>query len=281
MPCKRFSGPMFTLSNRHNRTVTRPIGKHNPKLSAIRKALGQGALTPDGRLALEGPHLLEEAVRSGIAVEELFLSGDTPIPAKVRARLVHRVPEAAFRTMAQTRESQGVIGLVVPPPQHLDRIFGRTKSGPILVLCGLQDPGNAGTILRSAEAFGAAGVVATPRTVGWPNDKLVRASAGSLLRLPLAWDTPLDHFAEKARKNKIRIAGAAADGHTDLDAADFTIPTAILIGREGLGLDPGERKHADFVFRIPMANPVESLNAATAAAVILYEAARKRKGRTP
>lgn len=260
--------------------MTRPIGKHNPKLSAVRKALGQGTLTADGRLPLEGPHLLREAMRSGIAIEDLFLAGDTPIPENVRAQSVHRVPEAAFRTMARTRESQGVIGLVVPPPQHLDRIFEQITNGPILVLCRIQDPGNAGTILRSAEAFGAAGVMATPQSVGWSNDKLVRASAGSLLRLPLVWEIPIDHFAAEARKNEVRIAGAATDGHTDLHTVDFTVPTAILIGREDSGLNADERKHADFIFRIPMVNAVESLNAATAAAVILYEASRKRKGKT-
>jgi len=269
---------MIAIDRRHNRTVTRPIGKHNPKLSSLRKALVQGTLTPEGRLGLEGPHLIQEAMRSGIPIEDLFLSGDTPIPENVRAAAVHRVPESAFRTMARTRESQGVIGLVVPPPQSLDRIFERVGEGPVLVLCGLQDPGNVGAILRSAEAFGAAGVVATPETAGCYNDKLVRASAGSLLRLPVAWHTPIGKFAREAAKRNVRIIGTSASGDTGLDAVDFTIPTAILIGSEGSGLDAGAREHADFMFRIPMADPVDSLNAATAAAIVLYEASRKRRG---
>jgi TrmH family RNA methyltransferase len=256
------------------------VGKRNPRLVQIRKALRGGTLTDDGLLPVEGSHLLVEAVHSNVAIHELYLIEGAPVPAGIDGVPIQRVAASTFRTLGRTRESQGAIALVSAPGSRLDEVFRRAKDrqreryGPVLVLCGIQDPGNAGTMLRAAEAFGAAGVVVTPGSVGCYNDKLVRASAGSLLRLPWAWEVDIEDFSRAARERGIRILGAGADGAVDLDAVNFTAPAAVLIGREGAGLTPVERACADDLVRIPLRPPVQSLNAASAAAVILYAASR-------
>jgi TrmH family RNA methyltransferase len=263
------------------------IGKWNPWLTEVRKSLRAGALMAGGLLPIEGPHLLDEALASGVEIHEVLLDQNRKSPDGVPASRIRHVAHSTFRTLGRTRESQGVITLVRPPEPCLDEIFRRATAGdgaprrggpaygPIVLLCGLQDPGNAGTIFRSAEAFGAAGVVATPGTVTCYNDKLLRASAGSFLRLPRAWDVDLTAFVRQAGERGIRILAASPRGSVRVDEVDFGRPTAVMIGREGAGLDPTELDAADELVRIPLRPPVESLNAASAALVFLYAASRE------
>lgn len=261
------------------------IGRHHPRLSEIRKALRRGGLTPDGLLPIEGPHLLEEARRSGLEIAEVF-SCEAPeilLPADGRfAGKRYVLSEAVLRSVSATEEPHGTLALVRPRDFVLEDLLraDAPETTLLVVLCGLQDPGNAGTILRAAEAFGASGCIATGGTTGRYNPKLVRASAGSLFRLPHVWNVGLAAIAERLAGAGVRmVATCSANGRgvSAPEAEDWTRPVAVLIGNEGAGLGDDEVALCDAVVRIPHSARVESLNVATAAAVILYEARRQRE----
>ena len=257
------------------------LGRHNPRLSQIRKALRQGGLTPDGLLPIEGPRLLEEACRSGLRIAELYSreSFTAPLPGSAAVDRRYLLSDSVFRSIAVTEEPQDVVALVHPRIFDLDTLLDAPGKGPMLlvVLCGLQDPGNAGSILRICEAFGADGCLASAGTASCYNPKLVRASAGSVFRLPHVWNIDLESFAGKAASLGIRLLGTGADGGADLGTLEWTRPSALLVGNEGSGLRDIERELCDEIVRIPHAPSVESLNAATAAAVILYAAQCRRR----
>src|SRR5579872_7253734 len=160
-------------------TVTSP---HNPWIKELRKAIRRGGQTDDGLVVAEGPHLIAEALRSKCEIPAVFVTEAARGPMaqcldQVEAAKVSTVPTGLFREISTTETSQGVIALVRPPQWTLEQVFGGTPL--VVILDGLQDPGNAGTVLRAAEAFGATGVVALKGTVNPYNPKCVRASAGS------------------------------------------------------------------------------------------------------
>jgi len=159
----------------------------------------------------------------------------------------------------------------------------RGDSALVVVLVGVQDPGNAGTILRSAEAFDATGAITTRGTTDPWSPKALRASAGSALRLPLLRGMRIPVLLAQLKLQQVKIVAASSRGGTDADAdADLGValqePAAIFIGNEGAGLPVEIEQAADARISIPMAEAVESLNAGVAASLLLYEAARRRKG---
>jgi TrmH family RNA methyltransferase len=146
----------------------------------------------------------------------------------------------------------------------------------VVVVAGIQDPGNLGTILRSAEAFGADGVIALPGTVSAWNPKCVRASAGSVFRVPLIATSAPECFTN-LREAGARILTTAVDAAEPVDLVDLTGPVALILGNEGNGVPDGLARQADEKVTIPCPGAVESLNAAVAGSVMLYEAARQRR----
>ena len=146
-----------------------------------------------------------------------------------------------------------------------------------MVLAGLQDPGNLGTILRSAEAFGATGIVSLPGTVSPWNPKVVRASAGSVFRVPLVAAGTDDCF-DRLRRAGVKLWTTSARDAEPAHEANLTAPAALLIGNEGNGVPPEIAALADGTLTVPCPGPVESLNAAVATSVLLYEASRQRSG---
>jgi TrmH family RNA methyltransferase len=153
---------------------------------------------------------------------------------------------------------------------------GQNSVPLVLILAGLQDPGNLGTILRSAEAFGADGVIALPGTVSAWNPKAVRASAGSVFRLPLIYASVTECFTN-LREAGIRILTTTVHGAEPVDLVDLTSPVALIFGNEGNGVPESVAVQADEPVTISCPGAVESLNAAVAASVVLYEAARQRR----
>jgi TrmH family RNA methyltransferase len=250
------------------------IGKHHPRLKEIRKSIARKSLTDDGLLPVEGPTLIEEAHRSGVEIVELFLEQHTAYTPPGSSRTYTLSPQV-FRSIRATRNSQGAIALIRPRTFTLDDIL-ETDPQVVVVLCRIQDPGNAGTILRVAEAFGAAGCLATVGTVSLYNDKLARASAGSLFRLPHCWGLDLGALAQRLRSAGIHLVGTATDAAQPVHDYAWKQPAAILFGNESGGLSTTERDLCDELFRIPHQDAVESLNAAVAAGIVLYEAARGR-----
>ena len=179
-----------------------------------------------------------------------------------------------FSSAVVTESPQGIAALVEPKNFCLEDILC-AESPLIVVAAGLQDPGNLGTLIRSAEAFGACGVITLPGTVNPWNPKTLRASSGSAFRLPVIAATPDEVFVT-LRHSEVRVLAAIADTSSEASKTDLTRPSALLIGNEGSGLSADLLSKADGKVSIPCPGPVESLNAAVAASILLYEASRQR-----
>lgn len=252
----------------------------NPLLKEVRRAIVRGTLTQDECCVAEGFRLLEEALRSECRVK-LVLAAEsvrTAVESHVRRLAGLRVvalPDSLFRQLSATETSQGVIALVRPPNWSLDQLF-RGQS-LVVVLDGLQDPGNTGAILRTAEAFGATGVIFLKGTVSPFNSKAVRASAGSLFRIPYVAGIDPSLARAALEQKKLDIYAATPSGKKTVGEVDLTRKCAIVVGSEGHGVSERLRSAA-LDLRISTAQ-VESLNAAMAAGIVLYEARRQRTDR--
>ena len=250
------------------------IGKHNRKLVEVRRAFQQGTVTSDGLLPIEGPILIEEAGRSGIEIVDLFIRRGGPIP-EVKTAERHELTADVFKSVQDTEHSQGLIATVRPRQFQLAEVL---EPAPALVvtLARLQDPGNVGTILRVAESFGATGCIALTGTASFHNSKVVRASAGSVFRLPQVSEAALHDIVPELRKRNVAIVGTSPMAEKTIEEWDWTNPVAVFVGNEGSGLSRDEISYCDTVLRIPHRTTVESLNSAIAAAVVLYEAFKQR-----
>ena len=253
------------------------LSPQNPLIKAVRRAAARGSLTEDGFAIAEGFHLLEEALASDCEIGAVITSESvkTAVTAHVRGLKRVRVStlaNAAFQQIASTESAQGVLALVRPPAWTLDQLLrGRSL---VVVLDGVQDPGNAGAIVRTAEAFGATGVAFLKGSVSPYNPKALRASAGSIFRLPIISSGDPSLLLAALDHKRVSIYAAAPRAATTLAAASLAEKCAILIGAEGRGVSQLLLDRS-IPIRIPTSN-VESLNAAVAAGVILYEAHRQR-----
>ena len=263
----------------------------HPLLRRFREAWRRGELTADGCCAVEGQHLVEEAFRSPAEVVALLAAHS----AEARLARFHAANPSAgsgqvgrlrsyvtshriLRAPAPTETPQGLAALVRMATPPLEEALSRPshRAGLAVALIGLQDPGNLGTILRSLEAFGGAACLLGPDSVSPYNPKAVRASAGALFRVPVYRGVPPDKILGLARRHGLQALALAPRASPALNQLDLTKPTLFFIGREGSGLPDDLLKQADRVARIPLAAGVESLNAAMAASLALYEAARQR-----
>jgi TrmH family RNA methyltransferase len=254
----------------------------NPALKEIRKAVLRGSLTDSGFCVAESFHLLEEALRSDCDIDSVFAteSVKSAVEAHVRGLKSVRVIVLAddlFRGISATDHSQGVIALVRPPQWNLDQLFRGLAL--VVVLDGVQDPGNAGTIVRAAEAFGASGVAFLKGTVDSFNPKTVRASAGSVFRVPMVASLDERLLLAAIEQRKMDMYAMAPDGVLPLESCRMDRRCVLVIGSEGHGVSMHLRgKSIDA--RIPTVG-VESLNAAMAATVALYEARKQRMAAEP
>lgn len=256
----------------------------NPLIKDVRKAVARGGLTEQGWCVAETFHLLEEALRSDCEVKTVLAAESVRSAAETHVKRlagikVAVVPDALLREISGTESSQGVIALVKPPEWKLEQLFrGRTL---IVLLDGLQDPGNAGTIVRAAEAFGATGVIFLKGTVSPYNPKVLRAAAGSLFRMPFLHGVDPALARAALRQNRVELYAAvpARDGEPAraLTQIDLTAKCGLVIGNEAHGVG-GELRSAALDISIPTIR-VESLNAAVAAGILLYEARRQRAAR--
>jgi TrmH family RNA methyltransferase len=257
-------------------------GRQNARLKDLRQAFRRAELTPDGQCAIEGVKLIEEALRHAQRVAAVFFSESArPLAEKLLPQIGERtetliLPDALFKSVVPSEAPQGLAALVTLRPFTSKQLLDRASTGPLVVVAGLQDPGNLGTIMRSAEAFGAAGVFLTEGTVSPYNSKATRGSAGSIFRAPFMRLASAE-LIPLLRKRGARLLATSSHKGTPLAEANWTVPLAIFIGNEGAGL-PREIMHQmDETLVIPQAERVESLNAGVAASIVLYEAARNRK----
>ena len=260
--------------------ATHPIiaSRSNARVKQLRAAFAGQARLSGGLVALEGPHLVEEALRSGMVLKTVFLSETKSPPTYIPASIeVLRLTDEVFAGLMDTRSPRGIAALMVPPVWTLDHLIRGVPL--ILIAAGLQDPGNLGTLIRSAEAFGAGGILTTPGTVSPWNGKALRASVGSVFRLPTLSAGLEEIRSLKTPKLNVLAAvgeGVGSDRVFELADIDLTGPTAILIGNEGAGLTPDWLDLADTRVTIPCTGSVESLNAGIAGSILLYEAQRQR-----
>jgi TrmH family RNA methyltransferase len=260
----------------------RPLtGRHNARLKQLKLAFRRAQLTPDGECAIEGVKLVEEALRHSRHLDSVFFSESArPLAQKLLQQISERtetlvLPDALFKSIVPSDSPQGVAALVRLQSYSSHELLERANDGPLIVAAGLQDPGNLGTILRSAEAFGAAGVFLTEGTVSPYNSKVLRGSAGSIFRIPFL-QMPSGELIPLLRKKDVRMLATSSHNGTPLTDVSWALPLAIFIGNEGAGL-PREILHQmDESIVIPQAKSVESLNAGVAASIVLYEAARNR-----
>jgi TrmH family RNA methyltransferase len=258
----------------------RPLaGRHNPRLKELRLAFRRGELTAQGECAIEGVKLVEEALRSSQRLTSVFFSASArPLAEKLLPQLnarteTHVLPNALFNSIVPSDAPQGVAALVKARGSSAAQILERLQSGPIVVAAGLQDPGNLGTLFRSAEAFGAAGIFLTEGTVGPYNPKVLRGSAGSIFRLPFLQIASGELIA-LLRQHGVRLLATSSHKGTPLPEVSWTLPLAIFIGNEGAGVPRDLMHQMQETIVIPQAAQVESLNAGVAASIVLYEAAR-------
>ena len=250
----------------------------NPLLKEVRKAVLRGTITASGFCVAESLHLLEEALRSECEIQAVIVS--EPARAAVEGRSIQErvlvLPDELFQTLAATETSQGVITLVRAPQWALHDVL--VPGCITVILDGIQDPGNAGAVIRSAEAFGATGVVFLKGTVSPFNPKAIRASAGSLFRVPVIAGVDSEAAADALKRIKIKAYALMPKGAVELSACDLSKDCAVIAGSEGHGVSEPFARFAESV-RIPTA-AVESLNVALAAGIALYEARRQRGGGT-
>jgi TrmH family RNA methyltransferase len=257
--------------------------KQNARVKELRAALMRPGRSETDLIALEGMHLVEEALRSGIRLQSIFIAQgqeqllETLDAIVESATEILAVPREVLDSALSTESPQPIAALAHPRHWPWTEVLAN-KSGAsalIVVLSGIQDPGNLGTILRSAEAFGAAGVLCLTGTVSRWNPKAMRASAGSVFRLPVLASSEAKAF-QHLREAGIRTLAAIAREAEPLNEINLTGPVALIIGSEGSGLSPETTALCDARITIPCPGPVESLNAAVAASVLLYEASRQR-----
>ena len=257
-------------------------GRHNPLLKDLRGVYAHGALTEDGCYAIEGVRLMEEAIRSGVKFRAVFFSDSaTVVMDRILQQIGHKVdvllvPAKLFKEVVTSESPQGVAALVYAEKWSLEDALRGAEPSLLVVSAGLQDPGNLGTILRSAEAFGVGSILLGEGTVSVHNPKTVRATAGSIFRVP-AISVKLANAIPVLREQGVRLFATSSHEGTPLHQAQLSGPAAFFIGNEGAGLPRELSQQMDEFVAIPQAKTVESLNAGVAASIILYEAARQRK----
>ncbi|HEV8139534.1 MAG TPA: RNA methyltransferase [Pyrinomonadaceae bacterium] len=254
--------------------------------SLLRRARNVRDGKMDDLIFVEGMRLSEEALTSNLDIEVVIHSdriAQKPRAARVIAQLGDRakssaaVNEKLLESISYTKTPQGIVLLARRPPSDVDNLTKRQPAKPLIVILHeTNNPVNVGAIVRTAEAAGATGVIATANTADPFSPKALRGAMGSAFRLPVWSGETLTQALEWCRARKIQIVCADISAATVFSDVNWLKPSALLVGRESTGLSHEERGAADLAVRIPMKGSAESLNVAVATGVILYEAARQR-----
>jgi len=261
--------------------LRRVEGRHNELVKELRFSFNKSEPNEDGFCSIEGLRILEEALRSGVRFKAVFFSESALVKAK---RLLPQIaahsetlllPDKLFAAVVPSSAPQGVAALAKWKAFTIGDLLARVETGALLALAGVQDPGNVGTILRSAEAFGAAGVIVGEGTVSSVNPKVVRASAGSVFRVAAA-RSRLAPVITELKARGMRLVATSSHKGSSLPEANLDSPIAVFIGGEGAGIPRDLMDEMDEIVVIPHSERVESLNAGVAASIVLYEIARRR-----
>ena len=254
----------------------------NPAVRAARKLARPSARArAEGRFLLEGPEGIRAALEAGQVPESLLATERAAARhaglinlARQRGAQVTLVAEPVLSALAATTTPQGLVAVVPSVTRALDDLPAAPRL--VCVLAEVRDPGNAGTVLRAADAFGADAVVTTSGSVDPESPKAARAAAGSLFHLPVIAGVPWPRLRTALRQRGLRLVGADPYAVATVDRAPLSDPVALVLGNEAHGLPDQVAADLDLVVRVPLAGRAESLNLAAAAAVLLYEATRRR-----
>jgi len=263
------------------RIVERIASRRNPLVLRYRAA----AAGDDPALLLDGIHLVADALAAGLTIRSALVADDAMKRDELQ-HLAHRLRDAGANVMlasdivmsavSPVRSHSPIVALADNPTRPSEALY-LVETPLVLIACGIQDPGNLGAIVRVAEAAGASGVVAAGAGADPFAWKALRGSMGSALRLPLGRSETVSDALEEARRHGCRIVATTPRSGVSLFDADLSGPLALLLGGEGAGLDMQVLDAADVRVSIPMQSPVESLNAAVAAALLAYEVRRQRQ----
>lgn len=267
--------PHTPLSSKENK-----IYKHLSSLSDPK------ARKRDQSFLIEGVKMVEEALRDKLGVKQVIASPSlTQHHGKGIIKLAEKssvpllwISDRLLGQLSESKTPQPVMALT-EMREHAEEQLIAHRSKLIVIANHLQDPGNLGTIIRTAEAVGASGVAITPNTVDPYNAKSVRASMGSILRLPVVKVQNGHNFVIACKERGFQTAALELNGRETPFELDMTVPTVVMVGQEGAGLAAEELLDFDHRIRIPMAETIDSLNVAISAAVVLYEAMRQRTSR--
>ena len=257
--------------------------KDNPLIKTIRLISSGSRRLPEQLVLAEGIRMLEEVEKAGFEIVAVVLSDEFGKAPRERSLLnrfcakgirIYKTKGSLFRLITAVQTPQGAVALVKVPEAALDSITP-AKDSLILCACGIQDPGNLGTLIRTAAAAGANLVCTSKGTVSARNPKAIRSSAGSFFRIPVVEHTDTTEFQMFCENHSIRIYRTDAREGVIFTEADLKSPCAILLGNEGAGISERGFESVPSI-RIPMAQGMESLNVAIAGAIILFEACRQR-----
>jgi len=260
--------------------------KGNSKVKEIRLLKQAKYRQARGEYFIEGVRWVEEALRQTSPVLKIAYSPrleKTERGAELLSAARKRIADAEWLylsdevmgAISDIQSHQGILAVLKKQEQSLEKLW--QERGMLLLLHELQDPGNLGTIFRLADAGGAGGLILSQGTIDPYNPKVVRASMGSLLRVPFLEDQDMGACLEKLRSRGYQIWATAPRGASSFWEVDFSRPTAVLFGQEGAGLPDDLTKSADGLFTIPMAAEVDSLNVAMAVGLVIYEALRQKR----
>lgn len=224
---------------------------------------------------VEGRKMVCEAVNYGLekvyATERFMSEHELPFAD------VEIVSDSVFSHMSDTMSPQGILAVVKQPEYTVSEITGRDSNPLIVILENIRDPGNLGTILRTAEGAGVTGVIMSRDTVDIFNPKVIRSTMGSIYRVPFVYADDIYESIGFIKNAGIKLFAAHLKGSRDYDMENYRGPSGFIIGNEANGLTDRISSLADCYIKIPMQGKVESLNASVAAALLMYEAARQRK----
>ena len=236
-----------------------------------------------GLIFIEGVRLAEEAVRSGLIIDTCFaVQCEESRQSELLAQFASQNVSVQFTTpevlsaLSDTVQSQGII-LLAQRPMLSASVLSEASATLFLGLDRVQDPGNMGALIRTAEAAGVGGIVALGGSVDVFSPKVLRSSMGSAFRLPILANATVEQLISLRESHGLKIVAAAGEGEIDYTDYDWQQPTLLLLGNEGRGVDAALMSQCDARLRIPLLNGVESLNVAAAGAVMLFEAARQRR----
>lgn len=261
--------------------LRRVDSRQNARVKELRRGFAEATPNQQGEVAVEGMHLVEEAIRSGLRLSTVVFSQSARERAhKLLPQLSPRteallLPDEVFASAVPSETPQGVAALVRVKEFELQDVLA-AQPALLVIAAGLQDPGNLGTIARSAEAFAVTGLLLGEKTVSPWNWKAVRAAAGSLFRLPTV-KVELTNALQQIKARQVRLLATSSHRGISISEADLRGPLAFIVGSEGAGVPKELLARADELVSIPQSPQVESLNAGIAASIMLYEAARQRR----